>query len=112
MIIAIVPITFDVTRISGAEVCFLVVDESSCWFTVNSRLLFSIDSSKVWFTSLQTQIHDVVFIIICVTSLVVDFNVVVVVGVVVVVDIVVVVVAVVVVAIHKSGLVIGLLLAK
>lgn len=47
MSIAIVPITFDVTRISGAEVCVLVVDESPCWFTVSSRLLFSIDSSKV-----------------------------------------------------------------
>lgn len=45
--IAIVSITFDVMRISGAEVCFLVVDESPCWFTVSSRLLFSIASSKV-----------------------------------------------------------------
>lgn len=111
IIIAIEPITFDVTRISGAEVCFLVVDESPCWFTVSSRLLFSIASSKVWFTSVQIQIHDVVLITICVTSLVVGVNVVVVVDVVVV-GVAVVAVDVVVVAGHKSGPVIELLLAK
>lgn len=67
---------------------------------------------------MQTQIHDVVLIPICVTSSV-GVNVVVVVGVVVVcvvVEGVVVVVGVIVVvvvdAVHKSGLVIGLLLAK
>lgn len=65
------PITLDVTRISGAEVCFLVIDVSLCLFTVISLLLFSILSSTDWFTSLQMQIHDVVFIAVCVTSLVV-----------------------------------------
>lgn len=78
-----VAITFDVTRISGAEVRFLVVDVSPFWFTINSLLLFSVLSSTVWFTSLQMQTHDVVFITICVTSFVaVDVIVVIVVGIV------------------------------
>lgn len=78
-----VAITFDVTRISGAEVRFLVVDVTPFWFTINSLLLFSVLSSTVWFTSLQMQTHDVVFITICVTSFVaVDVIVVKVVGIV------------------------------
>lgn len=78
-----VAITFDVTRISGAEVRFLVVDVSPFWFTINSLLLFSVLSSTVWFTSLQMQTHDVVFITICVTLfVVVDVIVVIVVGIV------------------------------
>lgn len=78
-----VAISFDVTRISGAEVRFLVVDVSPFWFTINSLLLFSVLSSTVWFTSLQMQTHDVVFITICVTSfVVVDVIVVIVVGIV------------------------------
>lgn len=70
---------------------------------------------------MQTQTHDVVLITICLTPLVVGINVVIVVGVVIVgvavvlgvtVGVGVVVVVFVVFAIHKSGLVIGLLLAK
>lgn len=61
---------------------------------------------------MQTQIHDVVLITICVTSLVVSVNVVVVIDVVVVGVAVVVVDVVAVVAGHKSGPVIELLLAK
>lgn len=62
---------------------------------------------------MQTQIHDVVLITICLTPLFVGVNVVIVVGVAVVLGVSVSGgVVVVVVAIHKSGLVIGLLLAK
>lgn len=63
---------------------------------------------------MQTQIHDVVLITICLTPLVEGVNVVVVVDVVVggVAVVVVDVVVVVVVVMHKSGLVIGFLLAK
>lgn len=67
---------------------------------------------------MQTQIHDVVLITVCMTPLVVCVNLVIVVGVFIVGVAVVlgvsvgVGVVVVVVAIHKSGLVIGLLLAK
>lgn len=35
IIIATVPITLDVTRISGAEESFLMAEESASWFTVN-----------------------------------------------------------------------------
>lgn len=87
---------------------FLIVDESSGWLTISALFLFSIDSSRVWFTSVQMQAHDVLFITICVTSL---FVVVVGVGVVVVVVVVIVGVVVEVVK-HKSGLVIDFLYAK
>lgn len=117
-IIAPVPITFDVTRISWAEVRFLIFDAILGELTVNSFLLFCIDSSRVWFTPVQTQMHDVVFITIFVTFFVEGagfvgaicvVSVVVVVGVVVVGVVVVGVVFE--VAKHESGLVIGFFIA-
>lgn len=62
IIIATVPITLDVTRISGAEESFLLAEESASWFRVNFLLLFPIDSSRDWLISLQTKIHDVLLI--------------------------------------------------
>lgn len=62
IIIATVPITLNVTRISGAEESFLMAEESASWFTVNFLLLFPIDSSRDWLISLQTKIHDVLLI--------------------------------------------------
>lgn len=76
IIIATVPITLDVTRISGAEESFLMAEESASWFTVNFLLLFPIDSSRVWLISVQTQIHDVLLITIFESSFdtcIVDF---------------------------------------
>lgn len=72
---AIVPTTLDVFRSSWADVRFLMLEESSVLFKIKYLLLFSIDSSIVWFSYLQTQTHDMLFIIICVVSLVVtDFK--------------------------------------
>lgn len=42
IIIATVPITLDVTRISGAEESFLMAEESGSWFTVNFFFYFQL----------------------------------------------------------------------
>lgn len=67
---ATVATTLDVFRVSGAHVRFLMLEESSVLFKINSLLLFSIDSSSVWFMYLQTQTHNELFIAFCIASLI------------------------------------------
>lgn len=70
---ATVPTTLDVFLVSGVDVRFLMLEESSVLFKINSLLLFSIDSSSVWFMYLQTQTHNELFIVFCIASLI-DFE--------------------------------------
>lgn len=65
---ATVPTTLDDFRVSGAHVRFLMFEESSALFKINSLLLFSIDVSSVWFLYLQTHTHTVAFIVIFIVS--------------------------------------------
>lgn len=67
---ATVATTLDVFRVSGAHVRFLMLEESSVLFKINSLLLFSIDSSSVWFMYLQTQTHNELFIVFCIATLI------------------------------------------
>lgn len=67
---ATVPTTLDVFLVSGVDVRFLMLEESSVLFKINSLLLFSIDSSSVWFMYLQTQTHNELFIAFCIASLI------------------------------------------
>lgn len=67
---ATVPTTLDVFLVSGVDVRFLMLEESSVLFKINSLLLFSIDSSSVWFMYLQTQTHNELFIVFCIASLI------------------------------------------
>lgn len=70
---ATVPTTLNVFLVSGVDVRFLMLEESSVLFKINSLLLFSIDSSSVWFMYLQTQTHNELFIVFCIASLI-DFE--------------------------------------
>lgn len=70
---ATVPTTLGVFLVSGVDVRFLMLEESSVLFKINSLLLFSIDSSSVWFMYLQTQTHNELFIVFCIASLI-DFE--------------------------------------
>lgn len=70
---ATVPTTLDVFLVSGVDVRFLMLEESSVLFKINSLHLFSIDSSSVWFMYLQTQTHNELFIVFCIASLI-DFE--------------------------------------
>lgn len=70
---ATVPTTLDVFLVSGVDVRFLMLEESSVLFKINSLLLFSIDSFSVWFMYLQTQTHNELFIVFCIASLI-DFE--------------------------------------
>lgn len=70
---ATVPTTLNVFLVSGVDVRFLMLEESSVLLKINSLLLFSIDSSSVWFMYLQTQTHNELFIVFCIASLI-DFE--------------------------------------
>lgn len=67
---ATVPTTLDDFRVSGADVRFLMFEESSALFKINSLLLFSIDVSSDWFAYLQTHTHIVAFFVICIVSVI------------------------------------------
>lgn len=67
---ATVPTILDDFRISGADVRFLMFEESSALFKINSLLLFSIDVSSDWFAYLQTHTHIVAFFVICIVSVI------------------------------------------
>lgn len=66
---ATVPTTFDNVRGSGADMRFLMLEESSVLFKSNCFLLFSMESSSVWFVYLHTQTHNDLFNIFFAVSL-------------------------------------------
>lgn len=55
---ATVPTTVDDFRGSGADMRFLMLEESSVLFKSNCFLLFSMESLSVWFVYLHTQTHN------------------------------------------------------